>query len=53
MAGLDPAIHDFPANRSRTWMTGSSPVMTMGREHWFFFSESAALDRASESQARE
>jgi hypothetical protein len=30
MAGLDPAIHVFVSNmkESKTWITGSSPVMT-------------------------
>jgi hypothetical protein len=29
MAGLDPAIHVFPAReKSKTWMPGSSPGMT-------------------------
>src|SRR5208337_2724897 len=30
MAGLVPAIHDFPevAEESKSWMTGTSPVMT-------------------------
>jgi hypothetical protein len=30
MAGLDPAIHVFTLRQeSKTWITGSSPVMTM------------------------
>jgi hypothetical protein len=28
MAGLDPAIHVFVSKKSKTWITGSSPVMT-------------------------
>jgi len=29
MAGLDPAIHVFvPHEESKTWITGTSPVMT-------------------------
>jgi len=29
MAGLDPAIHAFrPKKGSKTWITGTSPVMT-------------------------
>ena len=28
MAGLVPAIHDFQAVESKTWMPGSSPGMT-------------------------
>ena len=29
MAGLDPAIHVFVSNRKgKTWITGTSPVMT-------------------------
>jgi hypothetical protein len=30
MAGLVPAIHVFSSdNRSKTWVTGTSPVMTV------------------------
>jgi hypothetical protein len=30
MAGLDPAIHVLsPAKKSKTWITGTSPVMTI------------------------
>jgi len=29
MAGLDPAIHVFLHLASETWITGSSPVMTI------------------------
>jgi hypothetical protein len=33
MAGLDPAIHVFvPAKQSKTWIAGTSPVMTVGVE---------------------
>jgi len=28
MAGLGPAIHVFIAQRTKTWITGTSPVMT-------------------------
>jgi hypothetical protein len=29
MAGLDPAIHVFlTSTKSKTWITGTSPVMT-------------------------
>jgi hypothetical protein len=28
MAGLAPAIHVFVAKESKTWITGTSPVMT-------------------------
>jgi hypothetical protein len=28
MAGLDPAIHVFVVKESKTWITGTSPVMT-------------------------
>jgi len=29
MAGLDPAIHVFASQKaSKTWITGTSPVMT-------------------------
>jgi hypothetical protein len=31
MAGLDPAIHVFGATKSKTWITGTSPVMTAWR----------------------
>jgi hypothetical protein len=32
MAGLDPAIHVFSSlTRSKTWITGTSPVMTAVR----------------------
>ena len=31
MAGLVPAIHVFACNKSKTWMPGSSPVMTVER----------------------
>jgi hypothetical protein len=30
MAGLDPAIHDFGDAFGVKWITGSSPVMTVG-----------------------
>ena len=31
MAGLDPAIHVFASvKESKTWITGTSPVMTSG-----------------------
>jgi hypothetical protein len=30
MAGLDPAIHVFSRIKSKTWITGTSPVMTRG-----------------------
>jgi hypothetical protein len=29
MAGLDPAIHVFASGESKTWITGTSPVMTV------------------------
>jgi hypothetical protein len=33
MAGLDPAIHVFVSRQeSKTWITGTSPVMTVGVE---------------------
>jgi hypothetical protein len=34
MAGLDPAIHVFVSRqrKSKTWITGTSPVMTVGVE---------------------
>jgi hypothetical protein len=28
MAGLDPAIHVFVVTKRKTWITGTSPVMT-------------------------
>jgi len=28
MAGLDPAIHVLGRQKSKTWITGTSPVMT-------------------------
>jgi hypothetical protein len=36
MRGLDPRIHVFRAARSKTWMAGTSPAMTTGRELLFF-----------------
>src|SRR5215213_2679967 len=36
MAGLDPAIHDFPSTlQARTWMPGTSPGMTSSWGRWF------------------
>ena len=29
MAGLDPAIHALTSKQRKTWITGSSPVMTV------------------------
>jgi hypothetical protein len=29
MAGLDPAIHVFANKERKTWITGTSPVMTI------------------------
>jgi len=30
MAGLDPAIRDFPSDmQDKTWMTGPKPAMTI------------------------
>jgi hypothetical protein len=29
LAGLDPAIHVFACKESKTWITGTSPVMTI------------------------
>jgi hypothetical protein len=31
MAGLGPAIHVFVSKESKTWITGTSPVMTAGK----------------------
>jgi hypothetical protein len=36
MAGLDPAIHAFVFQESKTWITGTSPVMTTNRHETTF-----------------
>ncbi|MBY0382578.1 MAG: hypothetical protein K2W78_11735 [Xanthobacteraceae bacterium] len=43
MAGLNPAIHDFPEQVMRTWITGTSPVMTVERVRHMTSREDAFL----------